>query len=87
MDSPPLPDEAERLADQIVKFGMTVPAILFLESMRPLNTLGATTLHFLSPLMAPLMPGLGIDELAKFMERRQSVEELICAIEEREASK
>lgn len=80
-----MPPEAEALADRIVRFGMSVPAILFLESMRPLNTLGATALHFMSPLMAPLMPGLAVDDLARFLEGRDSVEQLICAIEEREA--
>jgi hypothetical protein len=81
-----MPPEAEALADRIVRFGMAIPAILFLESMRPLNTLGANALHFMSPMMAPLMPGLGIDELAKFFESRGSVEQLICAIEQREAA-
>ena len=85
MGPDPIPEQAEALADRIVRFGMTVPAILFLETMRPMNNLGANALHFMSPMMAPLMPGLGIDELATFLEGRDSVERLICAIEAREA--
>ncbi len=84
--TPALPAQAEQLADRIVRVGMTVPEILFLETMRPLNNLGANTLHFLSPMMAPLMPGLGLEELAKFLELRPSVELLVCAIEQRETA-
>ncbi len=77
------PPEVDALAERVVRFGLTVPAILFLESMRPMNLIGANALHFMAPVLDPLMPGLGVDELARFLERRDSVEALIRAIEER----
>ena len=41
----------ERVADAVVKRGMTAPATVFLESLGPMNFLGSQALHFLTPII------------------------------------
>jgi len=42
----------DRLAGAVVSRGMAVPALLFLNSIRPLSSLGSQALVFLRPLLA-----------------------------------
>ena len=72
---------ADELAARVVRHGLTVPAVLFLESVKPLNMVGAQTLHFVSPMLGPLMPGWRVDEFAQFLEDRGSIEYLLRRIE------
>lgn len=41
----------DRLCREVVRRRLTVPAMVFLEVSRPLNTLGAQALHFFTPLL------------------------------------
>ena len=41
----------ERVADAVVKRGMTDPATVFLESLGPMKFLGSQALHFLAPIV------------------------------------
>jgi hypothetical protein len=74
----------DRLAAATVRFGMTVPAVFFLESSKPLSFVGSQFLHFLSPLANSLLDAREIDRLAALLERRETVEELIVRIERAE---
>ena len=53
-----LPEEQEavleKLAKQVVKRGMTVPAIIFLESVRPLNFIASQAMVFFEPIVQTL---------------------------------
>ena len=46
----------DKVVRLILRFGLSVPAILFLESMRPLNFLGSQFMHIMSPAVHTLIP-------------------------------
>jgi len=79
-------DEADRellrqLALAIVRRRMVGPAVLFLESLRPLSYVGSQAMLFLRPFLTPLLNTERYDRLAEILERREGVEELVKAIE------
>jgi hypothetical protein len=84
----------DRLASWVVAKRMTAPAILFLESHRPLSFVGSQAMvaaspivHFFEPFLQSLMgPGYehrAYKRFAEMMEDRDSIERLIIAIERR----
>ena len=78
------PDEIqfmERIADALVKRGMGAPAALFLESMGPMNFLGSQALHMLTPIIECAFDGKDMERLARLLERRDIVSQLITLIE------
>lgn|GEM_PF-1111211 len=78
-------DLLEWIATAIVSRRMTVPAILFLESTRPLSFLGSQFLYFLEPIVRSVIKGDQYRRVAVLMEDRANVERLLLAIEAREA--
>lgn len=76
-----------KVAGFVVKRGMTVPAILFLESMRPLNFVGSQVMVFFQPILASFFSTEEYDRLARILERRNSIDRLIEQIEEERRSK
>ncbi|MDA0213789.1 MAG: hypothetical protein O2875_00315 [Planctomycetota bacterium] len=80
----PNPDEAElveRVAQEIVKRRMAQPAMLFLESSRPLSGVGAAAMHFLQPFVSVVIHPTTWSTLATFLERSGAVEYLCLRIE------
>ncbi len=75
----------KKVAQKIVDNRMTVPAILFLESVKPLNFVGSQVLHFFQPFVQMLFSASEYEKFASTMERRESVERLICFIEDFDA--
>ncbi len=73
-----------RLADRIVARRMAEPAILFLETLRPLNYMGSQALVFLEPFVRPQSPDYR--RLAEILESRAAIGELVAAIERRSAA-
>ena len=71
----------DRLCRQIVARGLTTPALVFLESVRPLNYVSSQTLQFFSPILSAVADRRACDELAAFLEHRGSVEFLCQSIE------
>src|SRR5258705_7752725 len=83
----PDPDEVrilERLAEATVRHRMTVPAILFLESVKPLSFVGSQALYFFEPMVRALFAVPDYERFAAMMERRESIEALLVAIERRD---
>lgn len=76
-------DEAllDRVAGYVVAHRMAAPAILFLESMRPLNFVGSQVLVFLRPMLASFFTAREYERLAEILEKRTSVDALIARIE------
>lgn len=82
------PDDAaflDRLAETLVRRGLTAPALLFLETMRPLNFVGSQFVLFAAPLLDALWIPEERRRLADLLERRATVEELMRRIEARAA--
>ncbi len=77
----------ERIADAIVKRGMAAPATLFLESMGPMNFLGSQALHFLSPIIDCAFSVKEVEQVARLLERRDTISRLIVLIEARSTAK
>lgn len=71
-----------RVAAAIVDRRMAMPAILFLEGMRPMNFIGSQALHFFNPVLGTIFSFREMERLAILLEKRQSIPELIGQIEQ-----
>jgi len=71
----------EKLAQKAVQRGLTCPAMILLESVKPLNYVGAHVVQFFKPLISGLFPPERCDEVVSLLERREALEELIQMIE------
>jgi hypothetical protein len=72
----------DRVARRIVELRMEVPAVLTLESVRPLSLVGSQALHFLQPLVQTLFHLPDYQRFAELIEHRENLERLTCRIEE-----
>jgi extradiol dioxygenase family protein len=73
---------ADRVATFIVRWNLTVPAILTLESLQPLSFLGSQFMHILSPSITAILSIDDWDRLARLLEDRRGLEHLIRRIEQ-----
>ena len=71
----------ERVADAVVKRGMAVPATVFLESLGPMNFLGSQALYFLTPIVEWAFQAKEVEQVARLLERRDTISRLIVLIE------
>jgi hypothetical protein len=86
-------DLLHRVAAKIVQKQMTVPAILFLESVKPLNWIGSQVMVFLDPFVSAIVGQKSsilfsykdYNLLRQMMERRENTERLLQKIEELDA--
>jgi hypothetical protein len=81
-------DEAftSRLAARVVARGLTVPAILVLESSKPLSVVASQLLIALEPMVGLLVNTPDTLRLARLLAERGYIETLLVAIENREAA-
>jgi hypothetical protein len=77
----------EQIAETIVKRGMAAPATMFLESMGPMNFLGSQALHFLTPIIDCAFNLKEVEQVARLLERRDTVTRLVAIIEAKAAPK
>jgi len=87
----PTPDQAalvDRLAREVVRRGMTVPALAFLEMSQPLNYVTSQAIHFFTPMIGAVANTNAHQLLADLLEHRGSIEYICQAIErvQRESS-
>ena len=75
----------ERIAEMVVKRGMAAPATMFLESMGPMNFLGSQALHFITPIIDCVLSAKEVEQVARLLERRDTVTRLIAIIEAKSA--
>lgn len=75
----------ERIAETIVKRGMAAPATMFLESLGPMNFLGSQALHFITPIIDCAFNVKEVEQVARLLERRDTVIRLISIIEAKSA--
>ncbi len=74
----------ERIATFVVRRHMQVPALVVLESAKPLNYVGSQAMAFFEPMVRALFDAAEYGELRAILERRHSIETLIRKIEEQE---
>jgi len=75
----------DKLAERVVRWKMSVPAIIFLESVKPLNYIGSQALVFFEPIVQSLFNFKDYDTFRRAMERRENVEVLLQKIEAADA--
>ena len=75
----------ERVADAVVKRGMTAPATVFLESLGPMNFLGSQALYFLTPIVEWAFNAKEVEQVARLLERRDTISHLITMIDAKSA--
>jgi hypothetical protein len=73
----------ERIADVLIRRGMSAPATMFLDSMGPMNFLGSQALHFLTPIIDCAFNAKEVEQVARLLERRETISQLIAVIEVR----
>jgi len=69
------------LAVKIDSKGLAAPAVLWLESLRPVSFLGSQLMHFLNPFVRMLYDSDTFERLARILEDREHLERLLCHIE------
>lgn len=72
----------DRLCQVVVERGLVTPALIFLETVHPLNYVSAQTLHFFAPIISTMADPAAARELAEFLEHRGSVAWLCQRIQE-----
>ena len=84
-ERPALPEEEaaviEKVAQQVVKRGMTVPAIIFFESVKPMNFIGSQAMVFFEPIVQGLFEFKDYTTFRQALEKRTTLEILIQRIE------
>ena len=78
-------DLMEKLSGEIVSRQLTVPAIIFLESIKPLSVLGNQLLVFANPLVSLVVSSGNYYKFVRMIEDRENIEQLILAIERENA--
>ncbi len=71
----------DKVAGFVVRKGMATPAVLFLESMSPLNFVGSQVMVFLQPILTTFFSTQEYEHLAEILERRESIGVLVERIE------
>lgn len=93
LDSSLLPDASPesydalvaKIAKAIVEREMTVPAIMLIESVKPLSFLGNQLLIFLNPIVSLVISSKDYYTFVRMIEDRDNLEKLLVAIEEENA--
>lgn len=60
---------------------MTVPAVMMLESVKPLGYLGSQVMAFFEPMVRSLLSSTEYSEFRHILERREAIDVLIEKIE------
>lgn len=79
---PAVPSTEERTAldpliTEIRRRGLVTPAVFFLESVEPLNNVGAQSLYFMQPFATAVLDPLRYAALVNYLERRGSITWLV----------
>jgi hypothetical protein len=72
----------DALAQQVVKRGLSAPAILFLELHKPFAFIGSQAGIVFSPLLAPFFGFDRVDQYTQLLSERENWERLVERIEE-----
>ena len=87
---PPLPPEdgaiLDSIARAIVRRRLAAPALMLLESVRPLHFIGSQAFAFFEPLVSTVLPPEKCRRFRELTEHRQTIPALVDAIERLEAA-
>jgi hypothetical protein len=71
----------DKLAKKVVYWKMTAPAIMALESVKPLNYIGSQAMVFFEPIVQTIFNLKDYDTMRQMLERRETIEMLLLRIE------
>lgn len=71
----------DKVCREIARRHLTTPALIFLESFRPLNYIGSQIMHFFHPFISAVVNADGYQQFSKFLESRNSIDYLFKRIE------
>ena len=74
----------DKMADRVIRYRMAMPAILFLESVKPLNYVGSQAMVFLAPIVHSLFTVREYDEVQQALEHRETIAYFVDLLEEKE---
>ncbi|RKZ00671.1 MAG: hypothetical protein DRQ10_03735 [Candidatus Hydrothermota bacterium] len=77
-------DLIEKIARRVVEWRLSVPAIVMLESSKPLSFLASQLLVFFDPIVKSFLTVRDYDRFVEMLEDRSNIERLIQRIEELE---
>ena len=75
----------DKLARKVVEWQMTAPAIIFLESVKPLNFIGSQTMVFFEPIVQSVFAFKDYETIRTALEKRETIEILLQRIESHDA--
>lgn len=73
-----------KMADWVVRRRLSVPAVMLLESVTPLNYIGSQVLVFFYPFVTVFLNAQDYRAFQEMLEYRESIRYMIEAIEQRE---
>ena len=76
----------EKITNKVKKKRLVLPAVIFLESTRPLNLLGSQVLVGLKPFVELVTDTADYDTLTTALEKRVSIDTMIGLLEKDEGS-
>jgi len=71
----------DKICKEVVRRHLTTPALIFLESFRPLNYIGSQIMHYFQPIISAVLTGDGYQHFTEFIEQRGSVDYMCSRIE------
>jgi hypothetical protein len=74
-----------KISRAIVERNLTAPAILFLESTKPLSFIGSQVMVFFDPLIRSIFTLKSYNDVRLALEERENVDRLLAAIERYDA--
>jgi hypothetical protein len=75
-------EKVEKIAKFIVERKMAAPALMTIESLRPLNYIGSQLLYFLAPFAEIIFDETEYEEFAALLEHDEYIKLLLRRIEE-----
>ncbi|MBU1319714.1 MAG: hypothetical protein KKG33_15075 [candidate division Zixibacteria bacterium] len=75
----------EKVAKKVVRWRMAVPAIMALETAKPLTFIGSQVMVFFEPIVQTIFSIKYYDTFREMMEDRENVERLLLCIEKFDA--
>ncbi|NIM75347.1 MAG: hypothetical protein GTO21_01355 [Armatimonadetes bacterium] len=72
----------EKIAREIARRRLEVPAVMFLEIHRPISFLGSQAIFFCAPFLKFIVPPDGAEKFARLLDTPGGVDRLIQSIEE-----
>ena len=76
----------ENVSRLLTQRHLEAPAVLFLESVGPLNFIGSQIVHGVRPFLDLMCETAELERLAVLLERRDSVERLITLLQQQAVS-